>query len=81
VEFTYLSGASALEIDSVVLNCNGTEAMRDAHRSWSGKEDRENVYHVKVTPTVARASYALTAHIKGGGGTDLSGVLLFHMEK
>ena len=76
VSFQYGDGVEALEIERVTLLQDGTEIARDAHRGWTGHENRANVYRLKLGAVAFGAKYELKARIKtAGNGTDSAGAV------
>jgi hypothetical protein len=75
VTFAYQSGAKALKIESVQLIQKDHQAVVDTHDGWTGLENRENVYHLKVDRVDANTPVILRARVATDGGTDSNGTI------
>lgn len=81
IEFRYTDGVCALEIEGVALVQDGVEVVRDTHPGWTGHEQRQNVYRIKLNGQAFGAKYTLKARIKGAGGTDSNGIVAVRKAK
>lgn len=76
VSFQWKSGAHALKIESVQIEQkNRPPIASDQHNGWTGIENRENVYHVKIDAFDANSPLILRASVATDGGADSNGVI------
>lgn len=77
VLFDYTQGACGIDIASAALLENGQEISRDAHDGFTGGHPRQPAYQLTVPAPKPGAQYTLRAEVKGDGGTDSRGNVLW----
>ena len=71
--FRWEKGAHALEVDWVHLLEGGRILARDVHPGWTGIENRDNTYRIRLDRILPGKRYVLRASVHGAGGTDSTG--------
>lgn len=76
--FQWERGASALQVSKVALYEGEKLVSEDVHEGWTGVENKQNVYTLKV-PTLRKNldAYIIKAQVKGASGNDSSGKMIF----
>jgi hexosaminidase len=77
VRFEYSEGAHGIDIASAALLEDGKEISRDTHDGFTGGSPRKPAYALDVPAPKPGAHYILRAEIKGDGGTDSHGNVLW----
>ena len=80
VRFEYAGGAHGIDIASAALLEDGKEISRDTHVGFTGSSPRQPVYSLDVPAPKPGAHYTLRAEIKGDGGTDSHGNVLWNFK-
>ena len=75
INIDYNRGAHGLSVDWVALLEDGREIARDSHESFSGAEDRNNIYKLTVAEVKSDSIYIIHAGARGDGGTDSFGAV------
>jgi len=75
LRFQYESGSKALEIRSVALKAGDKIIAEDRHDGWTGIENRQNIYVLKLPAGMTVEGLKLIAVARGAGGTDSSGAV------
>ena len=74
LRFQYESGAAAVEIKGVALLDSGKVVAEDNHLAWTGNDNRENVYSLKIPSDYAGKTLTLVATMRGADrNTDSTG--------
>jgi len=71
--FRWEKGAHALQVDWVRIDAGGRIPARDVHPGWTGIENRENTYRIRLGEVLPGRRYLLRASVHGAGGTDSAG--------
>ena len=77
VRFDYTEGACGIDIAWAALLEDGVEISRDAHDGFTGSSPRKPAYSLAVPAPKPGAHYTIRAQIKGDGGTDSHGNVLW----
>jgi alpha-N-acetylglucosaminidase len=80
ITFEYKSGGKALKIESVQLIQKDRQTVTDTHDGWTGLENRQNVYHLKVERVDANEPCIMRARVATDGGSDSNGVITIKAE-
>ena len=76
VRFAYTDGEHRLEIRKLELLVNGVAVAVDQHDGFTGADNRDRDYHLKMPVLPEGASVQLRAEVRADGGHDSSGDVL-----
>ena len=80
VNFEYTDGAHGIDIAWAALLEDGREISRDTHDGFTGGNPRKPAYTLNVPAPKSGARYTLRAEIRGDGGTDSRGNVLWNFK-
>ncbi len=80
IRLQYEGGGKALEIHSVALKAGDKILAEDRHDGWTGDDNRQNVYALKLPAESTGEKLTLVVTARGAGGTQSSGSILLESE-